>query len=68
MGKKARDRGARQPEPREDRTPEEMMEQIDLPQPGRKGPRPKGSDAQENPRTDTLPRAPRKKKGGPSLS
>ena len=65
---KGRDRGARQPKPRSQRTPEEAVEEIDLPQPGKKGPRPKGSDAQGNPREDTLPRAPRKKKKGPSLS
>ena len=68
MARRPKDRGARQPEPRGSRTPEEMIEQIDIPPPKDKGPRPKGSDAQANPREDTLPRAPRKKKSGPSIS
>jgi hypothetical protein len=67
MARKTRHPEARRPE-RHRRTPEEIIEEIDLPQPRKKGPRPKGSEAQANPRQDTLPRSPRKKKGGPSIS
>ncbi len=66
MTKKTRGPAVRRPE--ESLDPEDVVERVDLPQPRNKGPRPKGSEAQENPRQDTLPRAPRKKKGGPSIS